>query len=150
MAKKHPKQHIMVEPRKKPTEKEDAKSYLQKKPVWSFKNLDIEHKKWGLHTQQEFDEVIRKMKSFEGMSWSEIEKASGGKRSGNGNNNHFEKVSSLIKEAQQRLIELKLDDNDQLFSLRISGTGRLYGILQDGVFRMLWFDKNHEIYQCRK
>ena len=83
------------------------------------------------------------------MTWSEIQSASGGKRAGNGTNNHFEYIAEMSKEAQKRAKELHLDV-DQLFSLRLTGKERLYGILNNGVFYVLWYDAQHEIYPSVK
>ena len=88
------------------------------------------------------------MKDYEGMTWGEIMKATGGRRTGN--NNHFENVDEFIKEAQERWIELKLEEYSEAFSLRLTGTHRLYGILEDGTFRVIWYDEDHEIYKSTK
>ena len=71
--------------------------------------------------------------------------SSSGGRS-HGTNNHYEDVADLCKEARDRIIELKLIDIDRVFSLRLSGTERLFGILEDGIFSIIWYDPNHEIY----
>ncbi len=62
----------------------------------------------------------------------------------NGTNSHFEDIAILCKEAQKRIEELHLDI-DQVFSLRLTATLRIYGILENGVFNVLWYDPNHEI-----
>ena len=82
------------------------------------------------------------------MTWNEILKASGAKT--HGNNSHYENVAELIPEAQKRWKELKLEEYDQAFSLRLTNLHRLYGVLQDGVFRIVWFDQKHEIYPVKK
>ena len=65
--------------------------------------------------------------------------------------NHHVKTYELIKEAQKRLTTLKLDDYDEICSLRLDGTHRLYGILdEDGVFSIIWNDFEHEIYPSKK
>jgi len=33
---------------------------------------------------------------------------------------------------------------------RLTGIQRLYGILENGVFKVVWFDQNHEIYSIKK
>lgn len=37
----------------------------------------------------------------------------------------------------------------QLFSLRLTARERLYGILNNGVFYVLWYDPCHEIYESK-
>lgn len=39
---------------------------------------------------------------------------------------------------------------DEVFSLRINGKHRLIGILEDGVFYVIWNDKEHDICASSK
>ena len=128
---------------------EDPDAYLTKTPAWAFSRCDQEHERWSLSKSQNiYDDIIRKLGSFEGMTWAEIMSQSGGRA--HGTNHHFEDVGDLKKEAQKRLQELQLEDLDQVFSLRLSGKERLYGILNDRVLRIIWYDQNHEIYPMSK
>lgn len=138
-----------VEGKKIPRNLEDPDSYYGKTPVWSFKRLDNGYGKWGfVHIDDLNTTIISKLKEYEGMTWGEIIKATGGRA--HGNNNHFENVSDLIQEAQQRWRELKLEEYDRIFSLRLTGEQRLYGILDNGVLQIVWFDPKHEIYQVKR
>lgn len=147
--KKTPKTRESASNSKNPKATEDPQSYLKKTPVWSFRRLDNTYTKWGLRCVDNlYDTIIKKLKDFEGMTWDAILKATGGRK--HGNNNHFEDVSSLIPEAQKRWADLKLEEYDRVFSLRLTGKHRLYGILLDGVFQVIWYDPNHEIYPLDK
>jgi len=55
-------------------------------------------------------------------------------------------------ESKARLEKLNLDDRDVLSRLRIDGPGRLYGFLDraTGVFKILWWDKNHQVWPSNK
>jgi len=75
------------------------------------------------------------------MSWSELKQAAGGRSSGT--NNHSLPVDEFVKKAKKRLEELKLDDHDELFSLRLNNTLRLYGIRDGRVLRFVWHDPHH-------
>ena len=128
---------------------ENPESYYDKTPKWVFKDMDVDHEKWSLQKCNNiYPYIIEKMKDYEGMTWGEIMKATGGRRTGN--NNHFENVDEFIKEAQERWIELKLEEYSEAFSLRLTGTHRLYGILEDGTFRVILYDEDHEIYKSTK
>lgn len=120
--------------------------YLSEKPVWQFNRCDKE--KWPVKTPDFIYRIFDKLADYEKMTWQEIQSASGGKT--HGTNSHFENVADLDKAAQKRLLELKLDDTDQLFSLRLTGKERLYGILENGVFAVLWYDRKHEVYKVKK
>ena len=126
--------------------KETARTYLHEKPVWRFGKHD--KKLWPVKGPDFIERIFDKLADYEGMTWQEIQSASGGKT--HGTNSHFENVADLDKAAQKRLVELKLDDIDQLFSLRLTGKERLYGILENGVFAILWYDKEHEVYKVKK
>lgn len=134
---------------KSPKNIEDPDSYYRKSPVWSFRLLDNNYMKWGfVHTKDINLTIISKLQEYEGMTWGEVIKATGGRS--HGNNNHFENVSDLIPEARQRWKDLKLEEYDRVFSLRLTGEQRLYGILDNGTFKIIWFDQKHEIYQLSR
>ena len=138
-----------VSGKKLPVAIEDPNSYYRMTPVQSFKYLDNGYKKWGFaHVETLNATVISKLKDYEGMMWGDIMQASGGRS--HGNNSHFENVSELIPEAQQRWSELKFDEYDRVFSLRLTGEQRIYGILENGVLKIVWFDPIHEIYSVKK
>lgn len=135
--------------RKIPKSIEEPQSFMRNFPVWSFKRLDDGYSKWGLAQSGDLmNNVVLKLKSIEGMTWQDIISASGGRS--HGTNNHYEDVSDLIPEAQERWNALHYDDYDKIFSLRLTGTHRLYGILEEGIFYIVWLDQNHEIYPLEK
>lgn len=127
----------------------DPSSYKKTKPVWSFDFADFEHEKWNiLHSdfinKNQNKSIFKSLKDFEGMTWQEIDSSSGGRAKGT--NNHFIKFDQMIKDAQTRAIELNLFELcDSLYSLRLSGKQRLFGILYDGIFHIVWYDCEHEI-----
>jgi hypothetical protein len=82
-----------------------------------------------------------KLKSFESMTWQEIEGPSG---------SHFIEVSQCAKDARDRLRALQYDDIDMLFSLRISGRARVFGIRERRILRILWWDPEHQICPSAK
>jgi len=75
------------------------------------------------------------------MTWAEIKSASGGKRVGT--NHHQIPIMDLCKDAQERLAEFNRDDIDDVFSLRLTGTIRVYGYKDGRIFRVLWYDPHH-------
>ena len=84
-----------------------------------------------------------KLRDYESMEWGFIERAQHGK-SGK-SKNHFVNVEDLSKEARDRLSELGIND-DQLYSLRLDGLSRIYGIRELNVLEIIWIDLSHEIY----
>lgn len=81
------------------------------------------------------------------MTWNEIDKQThdNGKSS-----NHFVKIENFTKKAKDRFNELNLDEfSDNVYSIRLKNKERLYGILIDGVFFILWYDINHTVYDYK-
>lgn len=126
-------------------ETEDPERYLSKNPVWSFRRMDMSHPRWSIRSCKSlYESIIAKLRDLEGLTWQEIMSASGGRSSGT--NSHFEDVADLCKEARDRMLELHMEDEDRIFSLRLTSLERLYGILDEGTFFIIWYDPRHEIY----
>ena len=87
--------------------------------------------------------IIDKLSHFEDSTWEKLKREQFGKRGKS--KHHYQDVSQINKDAQKRLIELNLDDVD-LFTFRLEGSIRVWGILDRGVFSLLWFDPYYEIY----
>ena len=109
------------------------------KPVWKFSIFDDDGP-WGrpaLSEDHAWNEILPKLRSFESMTWSQIEQAE--------KQNHSVPIEGLIRQAQKRLADLRLDDNDELFRFRLSGKQRLWGIREHNYFKILWWDADHAI-----
>ncbi len=113
---------------------------------WQFRTMDLEPY-WSRKIISEdieyYKKILDKLKSFECSKWNELETQSFGSKGKS--KHHSVDISNIIKEAQKRLIELHLDDIDQLFSLRLDGKSRIWGIRESGYLKILWFDPDHEI-----
>lgn len=126
-----------------PVSNANQEQYYTQTPHWSFRLLDDTYHKWQF---DDVKDIFKELKAYEGMTWQEIMSASGGKRKGNGSNSHYIQISDICKEAQDRLSDLKLDDNDVIFSLRIGSRKRIWGLLRSRTFEVIWYDPEHEIY----
>jgi len=116
----------------------------QEKIAWGFQLLD-QGGSWGVKAMnQDWEiEILPKLRDFESMTWQEILSASGGRT--RGNNSHSITVNKLSEDAKKRLEEINLDDVDSLFSLRLTGKRRLYGIREGRVLKLIWYDPEHKI-----
>ncbi|MCM1439936.1 MAG: hypothetical protein NC131_12155 [Roseburia sp.] len=112
--------------------------YFDKNPSWRFSKGDDKHGKWSpyLVMRNDTEAFISKLKNFESRLWSDI--------ISDRDRNHFIEIYKLAKCAQKRCDEICLVC-DELFSLRLSGRERLFGVIEDGVFYIIWYDKDHEI-----
>lgn len=119
--------------------------------AWQFHRRDLRHAAWGWdrHGEGHLDAVLTQhLHSIETMTWGELSRAAGGRAQGN--NSHSIPVDSLCKDAQERLLALNLDDVDELFSLRLTGTIRVWGIRDGRVLKVLWYDPEHTVYPTRR
>jgi hypothetical protein len=110
--------------------------------LWSFSLVDCDGP-WGFNNicKNELHTLVTNgFKDKEGLNWAML-KTSG---------SHNIEINKLIPSAQKRLAEKLLDDRDELFSMRFSGTKRIWGIRDGNVFKILWWDPNHEICPSHK
>jgi hypothetical protein len=54
-------------------------------------------------------------------------------------------VDKLIKEAQDRLLEIFSEQLDVLTSFHLTGKGRIWDKIDEGVIDLLWWDAEHRI-----
>jgi hypothetical protein len=79
--------------------------------------------------------IREKLKLFESMTLNEIL----------GPNHHKVRIDQLCSTAQSRLAELRLDDVEELISLRLTGRQRVWGVLEHNVVILLWWDPEHQV-----
>lgn len=117
-----------------------SNSWYKAKPSWRFFMMDDEYEKWSPTKNGLLQEKnLQKLKNFERQSWSEIL----------GRNSHEVDPINFCKEAINRLKEIKIDQ-DSFVSIRFEGKTRLYGYVISGVYHIIWFDPEHEIYPSHK
>jgi hypothetical protein len=114
-------------------------------PVWQLELFDF-NGEWNwqrIENTKAFQEILKKLANFEARTWGQIE---GDQEEGS----HFIKVCDLSSKAQKRLEYLKLDEVEELFSLRLSGKERLFGIVDRFIFKILWYDAEHQVCPSQK
>ena len=139
--KKRPKRKKQPIFTKKPRKDPSLPATFSVAPVWQMGVIDLDGP-WGwrdINHSEFFSTILPKIQNFESMSWYEIL----------GRNNHEVKVEQISKNAQKRLTDLKLDDFETLVSLRLAGPQRVWGIKIQNVFKILWWDPNHEVYPSK-
>ena len=128
---------------------QNKRNYYDKYPLWAFRRIDFDHPKWGISKNQEkLIDTLSYLKGLESQTWAQILTSASGRV--NNTRNHAILIDELCSDAQKRAIELKLDEFDELVSIAISGRERVWGLLLDGVFFIIWYDPNHEIYPTSK
>jgi len=143
---KKPKIKNIPSPQKRPnfSPKASPDSVLKRTPVWRFSLMDRQGP-WGWANIPSADVFIyvlcQKLKNFETMTWDEIDR---------NKQNHIMPVFRVSNQAQKRLKEIKLNDRDELYSLRLSGKERIWGIRALDSFYILWWDPEHTVYPVSK
>ena len=118
----------------------DPNDVRNRRPAWRFSVMDFEG---PFHCNVDGTTAMNihgKLKGFETMSWIEIE--SGG--------SHNVSKDKLDPAAKKRLATLKQDDVDELFSLRLTGKQRVWGIREVNVLKILWWDPEHSVCPAPK
>jgi len=115
-------------------------SFFDKKPCWRFQFVDKEE--WT--PLGHMDDIVSKLCAYEKMTWAEIDGMPKAGIDTRGSRNHFVSVNDMCKKAQIRIDNLHLL-SDEYYSIALSGRSRLWGILDDGVFSILWYDQDHEV-----
>lgn len=123
--------------RKQPRLERNPASIESEYISWQVQSLDLEGPYgWAAVGRKVFwEDIWPKILNFETQTWGELK----------GRQSHFVARDRLSREARKRLEVLGQDDVDELFSLRLSGRQRLWGIVDRHVFKMLWFDSDHAV-----
>jgi hypothetical protein len=98
---------------------------------------------WHILDVNGVNAIREKLANFETMTWREI--LLDAKKQ-----NHNVSVDKLIKEDQDRLFEIFSEQLDELTSLRLTGKGRVWGKVDEGVMDLLWWDAEHRICPSHK
>jgi hypothetical protein len=119
-------------------------SILDSPPSWRLHKLDLDGPfGWRGLSGHQLDEIRAKLAEFESLSWREIKVEQADRH-------HLISIGKMSPEAQKRLRKI-LPEMDELFSLRLSGKGRIFGILQErGAMLVVWWDPDHEVCPVRR
>ena len=98
---------------------------------------------WRIISVDKWAEIIRKLGDFETMTWGQIQ-------GGDTGSHLVEMAGCPNRDTLRRLAELRLDDIDTMFSLRLSGAERIWGILDGNVLKLLWYDPNHTVWPTQR
>jgi len=147
---KQAKQAVTVSETRRTGSNKDAQGYWGKTASFSFRRYDADAP-WALSRNKKpvVDSVFKNLHGFEQMIWTNIMQASGGRR--HGTNNHDIPVSELTRDAIRRAETISLEESE-LFSLRLQGDVRLWGIIEpeNGCFYVIWFDPEHKVYPINR
>lgn len=133
---KQPAAPAAREQRKEPGAR--AGSYDSQTPIWSFAIVDQDGP-WSF-AGLGGDELAALLRRMEGSTWA----THGSHKS------HNVTIDQLIPEARSRLEALGFDDLDELYSLRVNGKPRIWGIRDERFLKVLWWDPDHAVCPSEK
>src|SRR5680860_465510 len=134
MGKKKAKRTEAPPEKKKPRGGERVDAVGNPLIAWRIQDLDPKGL-WGwqdVSRDTVVERILSKLAHFETMTFPDIERAVKG--------SHNVSYNQLCRDAQKRL-----EDLDQIFSLRLSGKERIWGIREGNVLRILWWDPKHQV-----
>ena len=140
--KRKPKRKYNPDPQKQPTVAQEPKPGPEL-IVWSFQLFD-DCPDWQSenHKDNHFCLIAKRLKDKQGIPWPETR--------ADHSNDHRVPMANLSPEAQKRLMDLQLDDYEVLYSFRLTGKWRIWGIAQDSIFQVLWWDPRHQVCPSKK
>lgn len=123
--------------KKQPRTSSDPPSFRGGVISWRFNAADRNGPfSWDALTDgAEFMSVIKTLSDIETMSEANQQQRGC----------HFIPLYKLSKEAQDRLAEIQLEDLDELYSIRLTGRGRVFCVHRPQYMRVLWFDPDHRV-----
>ncbi len=137
--KKQPKIGVGASVSNKTPKADTPIDFYKLRPAWRISLLEMcDPYGWHKLEKDKLEEIRLKLSDFETQTWNEILLISK-------KHNHSISVEDLSKEARKRLAERKLDDLEEVISLRLSGKERVFGVRQEIALTLLWWDPNHEV-----
>ena len=138
---KKPRASLIPDPRKVPRVGIDPIQWQAMSPAWRVARMEVRNRfGWHLADGPTLLAIREKLAQFETMTWRDIIQRC------NGHHHYISDLDKILAPARERLNAIGYRDTDQLFSLRLTGRQRVWGILDLGVFTVLWWDPEHEIY----
>jgi hypothetical protein len=118
--------------------------YDERTPSFSFLHADRAYAGgWSWPDDVEAGEILRFLCEMSRYTWREITD----RRRPNGKVMHHEQpIETVCPEAQSRITELGLDAVfERLFRFELGSRKRLWGFATEGVFYVLWWDRDHQV-----
>ena len=144
MAQKKPKivrpSSVVPSGLKEPKAAFDPDSNLNRKAAWRVHRIHMADP-YGWHELNVGSvlDIKEKLSHFESMTWNDIFTI-GRTR------NHKILVEKLRCPKAKHWMKENMPDQDSLWTLRLSGAERIWGIFSDGVYQIIFWDPKHLIY----
>lgn len=94
----------------------------------------------GSNLQRLLTEIIPRLHNLETMTWQQLRN----------DGSHPIAADQVCKEARERLDEIGKGDEESLYSIRVTGRCRVWGIRRGAILHLLWWDPEHSVYPVFK
>jgi hypothetical protein len=137
-----PKPGASVVPAKKPKRVLDPEAAKDELISWRLSRVDLDGA-WGWRNipADQVPSLLQKLCDCERLTLGELMQRKGTTQIA---------VEDLPTDAQKRLVEIKQDDVDAIWHLRLGGKLRVWGIVDRSIFYFLWYDPEHTVYPSTK
>lgn len=142
-SRRQPQASVNVKGAKQPVEGAKV-DYYHLKACWRIKRLQIVEP-YGFHvvSGEEIGNLRGRLSSFETMTWNEIFLL--GKKQ-----NHSIPVPELGCPRARKWMRENLPDQPELWTIRIGGAERIWGIFSEGAYQVIFWDPKHLIYPTNR
>lgn len=136
---KRPKTSVPLTSGKQPSA-EPVRDFYKLHPAWRIARLEMRDPfGWHQLDRPTLDSIRERLKALETSTWKEI-------LVDQNRWNHEVPRARLRREAQERLAELALDDQEFFISLRLTRLERIWGFRSDDALTLLWWDPAHRVW----
>jgi hypothetical protein len=140
---KEPKSSEDVPGKRQPKSVEDV-SFGHLKAAWRINRMQlVSPYSWRELPSEKIEYVQKKLSEFEQRTWNEI--FVDDKR-----HNHPLPVSKLKCPQARKWMADHMPGEDHLWTLRLSGAERIWGIFREGIYQVIFWDPRHLIWEVYK
>jgi hypothetical protein len=134
--------HSKIVPSTNKEPKSQVPSYNDRNPAWRVRHIQmVDPYGWHQLSRGDIGKILDKLKHFESKTWNEILVI--GKKF-----NHSIAVEKFRCNQAKKWMGKHMPDQHELWTLRVSGKERVWGILSEGVYQILFWDPHHLICKC--
>jgi hypothetical protein len=119
---------------------EEPKEFFDLRPAWRIGRMAMcDPFGWHELDKSKINQIHSRLAQLENLTWKEV-------LIQNNHWNHTIPIGSLSKDARARLTSLRLDDLDEVISIRLTHDERIWGFKFDGALTLLWYDPTHDVW----
>lgn len=141
---KKPKAAEQITGKKAPVIAEEVPLYTEEKAAWRIRRIQlIDPYGWHELDTEEIARVKERLGALEGNTWKDIFIR-------DNHYNHEIEVADLKCAIAKKWMQDNLPDQHSLWTIRVSAKERIWGILAEGAYQIVFWDPDHLIWEIPK